>query len=80
MIMNQLKTGHSPTSVAMQKITYQKLVGRYGERAARELLLSIEQLSRVDERVDAPHIAADEDTRIERALIALNERTFVKKH
>jgi len=57
----------------MAKVTYHELVERYGAKMAYGLLLSIEQLAKI--RDDIVH--ADEETRLERALSALDDGTMI---
>ena len=57
----------------MSYITYQDMLDRYGNELAYDLLISIEKAA----RIYAYDIAADNETRLERALIKLNQESDV---
>lgn len=57
---------------AVDRITYQDLVRRYGQPMAFDLLLSVEKLAKIRDDISA----ADEETRFQKALNALDNIDF----
>ena len=56
----------------MDTVTYTDMVNRYGNTAAFDLLLSVERLAKIKDEINL----ADEETRFQRALEALNQIDF----
>ena len=56
----------------MENIKYSDMVKRHGEVMAFDLLLSVEKLAKIKDDINL----ADEETRFQRALDALNQINF----
>jgi hypothetical protein len=56
----------------MSNITYHDIVQRHGTAMAYDLLLTVERLAKINDEINL----ADEETRFQRALDALNRVNF----
>ena len=56
----------------MSNVTYNDMIKRYGNAQAFDLLLTVERLAKIKDEISL----ADEETRFQRALLALDNIDF----